>query len=279
MHEVLAVARHAAEALAAAAPGRRPKVGLVLGSGLGALADCAEEAVAIPTRSIPGHPRTTVAGHEGMIVLGRLGGVEVVVQKGRLHSYEGHAAPWLGLPVRIFGLMGCRLVVLTNAAGGIQREFRPGDLMLITDHINLLRRSPLEGANADELGPRFPDQSSVYPADLRNLLREAAQELGIELRSGIYAALPGPEYETPAEVRMLRILGADAVGMSTVPEATTAAHMGLPVLGISMIANAAAGLSPRPLAHEEVLAAAAAAGASLGRLLAHALPRLAAARP
>lgn len=254
-----------------------PRVGLVLGSGLGHIADLVSSPTRVQTSAIEGHPRPTVQGHDGVYVAGSLGGVPCVALRGRIHGYEGHAGPWLALPVRIFGALGCRLVVLTNAAGGINRDFRPGDLMLITDHLNLTRRSPLEGPNHDAFGPRFPDQSDVYPSRFRNAMRAAAERLGTGMRSGVYACVPGPEYETPAEIRMLRILGADAVGMSTVPEATAAAHMGMPVLGISLVSNAAAGMSGSPLSHDEVLEAAGKSGEVLGRILVAALPALDAA--
>jgi purine-nucleoside phosphorylase len=194
--------------------------------------------------------------------------------KGRLHTYEGHALPVAGLPARILCALGIRVLVVTNAAGGIDPSFLPGDLMLVRDHINLLGGSPLEGVHVEEWGPRFPDMSRVYPGPLRDTARTVAESMGIALREGVYAAVRGPQYETPAEVRMLGILGADAVGMSTVPESIVAAQMGVGVLGISLIANAAAGLSPEPLKHEEVLEIAGRAGERLGGLIERLVPAL-----
>ncbi len=251
-----------------------PVVGMILGSGLGHIANAIETPIKVPASAIPNYPASTVAGHEGVFVVGRLAGHRAIVLKGRVHSYEGHSMAAVATPVRIFAALGVRFVVLTNAAGGINRDFQPGDLMAITDHLNLTRQSPLTGRNADEYGPRFPDQSQVYPPSLRQALRDHAEKQGVKMHTGVYACLPGPEYETPAEIRMLRILGADAVGMSTVPEATTAAHAGIPVLGVSMISNLAAGISKAALSHTEVLECAEKAGATLGQLLAGALPAL-----
>lgn len=267
-----AVVAAAAERIAALGI-RPPAAALILGSGLGHVADAVEGAVRLPASAIPGYPRSTVEGHEGTFVFGSLGGTPVAVLKGRIHGYEGHAAPVTGLPARILCALRPESLILTNAAGGVNRDFRPGDLMLVSDHLNLTGRSPLEGPNLDALGPRFPDMTAVYPAALRNKAREQAVALGLELRQGVYAQLPGPQYETPAEIRMLRILGADAVGMSTVPEAIVAAHMKVPVLGISLISNLAAGMSGQPLSHAEVLAAAESAGRRLGELLVSLLAR------
>jgi purine-nucleoside phosphorylase len=253
----------------------RPHVALVLGSGLGHVADAVRNPVCLPAGDIPAYPKSTVEGHEGAFVFGRLNGVPVAVLKGRIHLYEGHSPQIAALPARILCALRPALLILTNAAGGLNRDFKAGDLMLITDHLNLTGRSPLEGPNIDPWGPRFPDLTAVYPAAPRNVLHRQAGKLGLELRQGIYACLPGPQYETPAEIRMLRILGADAVGMSTVPEAIVAAHMKVPVLGISLISNLAAGLSGTPLSHDEVLAAAETTGETLGQLLVRALPDLA----
>ena len=215
-----------------------PRVAIVLGSGLGGVAGAVEGSAKVPLHSLPGHPAPTVEGHRGVLLLGRLAGVPVAILEGRLHGYEGHSLGVVTLALRMVLRLGVRTLVLTNAAGGINRDFRPGDLMLITDHLNLLGRSPLEGANVPGWGPRFPDMTATYPIPLRAIVRQHAEAAGIDLRQGVYACLAGPQYETPAEVRMLRILGADAVGMSTVPEAIVASHMGIPVLGISMIAMA-----------------------------------------
>jgi purine-nucleoside phosphorylase len=255
----------------------RPAVALILGSGLGPLAEEVTGTTCIATRDLELFPGSTVAGHEGTLLVGRLAGVEVAVLKGRIHGYEGHPPATLGLPARLLLRLGARALVLTNAAGGIDPGFAAGDLMLISDHLGLGGRSPLEGPNLEAFGPRFPDMSAVYPEPLRALVRQVARELGITLREGVYAMMPGPQYETPAEVRMLRTLGADAVGMSTVPEAIVAAHMGVPVVGISLISNLAAGLGTASLSHDEVLEAAAEAGSRLTALLRGLLPRIAGA--
>lgn len=243
-----------------------PRIALVLGSGLGPLADQVREAVHIPYASIPGFPGTGVAGHGNELVLGELGGKSVVVQRGRFHLYGGHAARVVTLPVRAFYRLGVRTVVLTNAAGGLRRTFRPGSLMLIADHINLMWRSPLAGplVQGEE---RFPDMSEPYDPALRFLARTEALKHHIALEEGVYAGLLGPSYETPAEVRMLARLGADAVGMSTVPEVIVARARGMRVLGFSVITNLAAGLSPQQLSHEDVLATGARAATALGALI------------
>ncbi|MCU0722027.1 MAG: purine-nucleoside phosphorylase [Planctomycetes bacterium] len=258
--------RRAAEAVAARAP-RRPEAAVVLGSGLSGIADRVEGAIEIPYRDVPHFPLPSVAGHEGALVLGRLRGRDVALLRGRVHFYEGVPLSQVAFPVRVLALLGVRTLVLTNAAGAVAGRLRAGDLMLISDHLNLLGASPLAGPNLDAIGPRFPDMSEVYDAGLRDLARRCAGRLGIPLAEGVYAAMPGPSYETPAEVRMLRTLGADAVGMSTVPEAVAARHAGIRVLGFSMISNLAAGLSARPLSHEEVLATGAEAGKRLGALI------------
>ena len=243
--------RSAAEAVAARLGGLRPRAAVVLGSGLGFLADEVEEAVRIAYREIPGFPETAVAGHKGELVVGRLEGVPVVAQSGRFHLYEGHPPEVVARPVRVFAALGVRTVILTNAAGGLRPTFRPGTLMLIADHINLTGRNPLIGPVQDGDG-RFPDMSGPYDAGLRRLAREAALAHGVPLEEGVYCALLGPSYETPAEIRMLHRLGADAVGMSTVPEVIAARARGLACLGFSTITNAAAGMGP-PLSHAEVL--------------------------
>jgi len=244
-----------------------PRVGLVLGSGLGSLADDLEESVSLPFEDLPGWPVATAPGHEGRLLLGRLGGVPVAALQGRFHLYEGNDAGLVVQPVLLFRKLGAGVVILTNAAGGVNPAYGPGTLMVIADHLNLTGRTPLLGANADELGPRFPDLTDVWSPRLRERLHAAAEAEGVPLEEGIYAGLLGPSYETPAEVRMLRTLGADSVGMSTVLEAVAARWVGLEVCGVSLVTNAGAGYSGRPLAHEEVLAAGAEAGPRLARVL------------
>jgi purine-nucleoside phosphorylase len=233
----------------------RPAVAVVLGSGLGPVADAMEEPVGISTREIPNYPPSTVEGHEGTFLFGRLSGKPALLIKGRVHSYEGYDMPQVAFPIRTAALLGATMLLLTNAAGGIRSDLAPGRILLISDHLNLLGRSPLEGRNVDAWGPRFVDLSATYDAGLRAIAREEARRLGIDLAEGVYAACRGPQYETPAEIRMLRVLGADAVGMSTVPEAIAARHMGLRVAAFSMISNLAAGVSEKPISHEEVLEA------------------------
>ncbi|MBQ8004162.1 MAG: purine-nucleoside phosphorylase [Oscillospiraceae bacterium] len=229
-----------------------PQVAIVLGSGLGGLADEIECAVSIRYSDIPGFPVSTVAGHEGRFVFGSLEGVPVVAMQGRVHYYEGYDVRDVVLPVRLMGMLGAKTVFLTNAAGGINKGFAQGALMMITDHISSLVPSPLAGANIDELGVRFPDMSEVYSGKLREIIRESAEKLSVDVKEGIYIQTAGPNYETPAEIRAYERMGADAVGMSTAIEAMAARHMGMQVCGISCITNMAAGLSPRPLTHEEV---------------------------
>lgn len=230
-----------------------PRVGLILGSGLGILAEEIEEAVAIPYEEIPHFPVSTVEGHAGRLVLGRLEGQPVVAMQGRFHLYEGYPLEAVTFPLRVMKRLGVEIAVITNAAGGINESFRAGDLMLISDHINFMFRNPLVGPNDPGLGDRFPDMSEAYDADLRRLAKRVADKMGIDLKEGVYAAMLGPSYETPAEIRMLRIVGADAVGMSTVPEVIVARHAGIRVLGLSCIANMAAGILPQPLSHQEVM--------------------------
>lgn len=230
-----------------------PKTVLVLGSGLGPLADSLESSRSIPYREIPHFPASTAPGHAGRLVAGRLGGVEILAMQGRFHYYEGHPLERIAFPVRVFRALGAERLVLTNAAGGVNKSFEPGDFMLISDHINLTGQNPLIGANDDALGPRFPDLSRAYDPGLRSLARDAAAARGIPLHEGVYAWFTGPSFETPAEIRMARTLGADAVGMSTVPEAIVAVHCGLAVLGISCITNLAAGILDQPISGEEVL--------------------------
>ena len=231
----------------------RPTIGLVLGSGLGDFADTLEDTLRIPFSEIPHFPLPTVPGHTGAVVIGRKGGRDVAVLQGRIHYYEGLPQSEITLPIRVLAAMGIRNLVLTNAAGGVNLFYHPGDLMLISDHINFSGSNPLIGANLDAFGPRFPDCSDIYTASLRAAIREKAKAAGISLQEGVYAMYSGPNYETPAEIRMFRTLGADAVGMSTVPEALVAAHCGMTVTGISCITNMAAGVLPQKLSHAEVV--------------------------
>lgn len=230
-----------------------PRIALVLGSGLGGFADDFEEAVGIPYEDIPGFVRSTAQGHAGRLVIGKIDSVPVLAMQGRVHYYEGYSLEEVTFPVRTFGLLGVKTLVLTNAAGGINVQLTQGALMVISDHLNLMGVNPLRGANDERFGPRFPDMSTVYSPELQELVVDEAKAIGVEVRRGIYGALSGPSYETPSEIHLLRNLGADAVGMSTVPEAIVARHMGLEVLGISCITNMAAGISDTPINHEEVM--------------------------
>jgi purine-nucleoside phosphorylase len=231
-----------------------PRIALVLGSGLGGFADDFDEPVGIPYEEIPGFVRSTADGHAGRLVIGKVDSVPVLAMQGRVHYYEGYSLEEVTFPVRTFGLLGIKTIVLTNAAGGINVQLTQGALMVISDHLNLMGVNPLRGQNDERFGPRFPDMSAVYSPDLQEMVVEEAKAIGVEVRRGIYGALSGPSYETPAEIHLLRTLGADAVGMSTVPEAIVARHMGLEVLGISCITNMAAGISDEPINHEEVIA-------------------------
>jgi purine-nucleoside phosphorylase len=244
-----------------------PEVGIVLGSGLGGLADDLEDPVTIPFGELPGWPEATAPGHVGRLLLGRLGGRGVVMLQGRFHLYEGNDPGLVVQPVLLFHALGARVVVFTNAAGGLDPSFGPGTLMVMTDHINLTGRSPLIGPNADALGPRFPDMTDAWSPRLRSRLQAAGAAEGVELREGVYVGLTGPTYETPAEVRMLAALGGDAVGMSTVLECIAARWVGLEVCGVSLITNAGAGYSGASLTHEEVLEAGATAGPRLARVI------------
>ncbi len=230
-----------------------PEVAIILGSGLGKLADFIEDKQEIPYEDIPNFPQTTVVGHEGKLIFGTLGGRKVLAMKGRFHFYEGNDMDVVVYPIRVFKLLGIQNLIVTNAAGGVNLGFIPGDLMLITDQIGLFCDNPLKGENLDQLGPRFPDMSKAYDRPLQKVALDTASKLGIDLKTGIYSYCKGPSFESPAEIRALRILGADAVGMSTVPEVITARHMGMRVLGISCITNMAAGILDQPLNHEEVM--------------------------
>lgn len=232
-----------------------PEVGIILGSGLGTLADEYCE-ISIPYSEIPGFKASTVSGHKGCLVFAEINGKKVVMMQGRFHFYEGHSMETVVYPIKVMKLLGVKTLFVTNAAGGVNYDFKPSDLMLITDHINFLGSNPLIGLNDETLGVRFPDMSEVYSKKLIALADSCAEKLGIELQKGVYMALTGPSYETPAEVKMARILGADAVGMSTVPEAIVANYCGMKVLGISCICNHAAGVSTVGLTHAEVIEAA-----------------------
>lgn len=251
-----------------------PRVALVLGSGLGALADDLESSTAIPYNEVPGFARPTVEGHAGRLVLGKMGGVAVAAMQGRFHFYEGYTLEEVTFPVRVLGLLGAKTLVLTNAAGGLNNSLQQGSLMLISDHLNLMGASPLRGPNDERFGPRFPDMSAVYDRAYQEIAVQEAHAIGTELRRGVYAALPGPNYETPAEIRMLRALGADAVGMSTVPEAIVARQMSLRVLGISCITNMAAGVLDKPIDHGEVIETGERVRATFTELLRHIVPKL-----
>lgn len=231
----------------------RPRIGMILGSGLGDYADELENPIKIPYRDIPGFPLPTAPGHSGALVFGQHCGQEVVVMQGRIHYYEGVPQRELTMPVRVLRAMGVEILILTNACGGVNLSFAPGDLMLISDHINLSGSNPLIGPNLDAFGPRFPDCCDIYTKALRKAIQKAAAQAGISLQEGVYGMYSGPNYETPAEIRMYRTLGADVVGMSTVPEALVAAHCGMQVVGISCITNMAAGILPQKLTHQEVM--------------------------
>lgn len=260
------------QVIRARAPGFSPKVGVILGSGLGAFADSFGDRVVLPYTELPHFPHSSVPGHAGRLVLGTLGGEPVVAMQGRVHYYEGYL-PWqVAFPARVLCALGLHTLVVTNAAGGIRADLRPGDLMAITDHINLSGWNALVGPNDDRLGPRFPDMSTAYEPTRARLLLDTAQGLGIPLKQGVYAILSGPSYETPAEIRALRALGADAVGMSTVPEVVAAAHMGVKVAGVSCITNLAAGMGHKPLSHQEVAEVANQVTTTFSRLLSGFIP-------
>lgn len=230
-----------------------PKIGIILGSGLGGLAEEIENKLAIRYEDIPNFPTSTVEGHAGQLVFGQLNGKDLVAMQGRFHYYEGYSLEVATFPIRVMKSLGVESLIITNAAGGVNREFKPADLMLIEDHINFTCRNPLIGINYDELGSRFPDMSQSYDREYIHKAKEVASEMGLDLKSGNYAWVTGPSFETPAEVRMLSKLGVDAVGMSTVPEVIVARHGGMRVLGISCITNMASGILDQPLNHEEVI--------------------------
>ena len=254
----------------------RPRIALVLGSGLGAFADEFENASKIPYAKIPHFPRSTAIGHAGQLVVGKVGEIPVAGMQGRVHLYEGYSAKDVAFPIRVFSRMGIKAVILTNAAGGIKHEFVEGQLVVIKDHINLQGVSPLTGPNDDRFGPRFPDMTVAYDRRFREMAVAEGNRNRIALYEGVYAALPGPNYETPAEIRYLRTIGADLVGMSTVPEVVAARHSGIRVLGISCVTNTAAGILDQPLDHKEVLETAERVKTQFIALLKIVIPRIAA---
>ena len=253
----------------------RPRIGVVLGSGLGGFADSLRDAVRIPFAEIPAFPRSTAIGHAGQMVIGRASDVPVAVMQGRVHLYEGYSAQQVAFPMRVFGRIGIRAVILTNAAGGINLNYQQGALVLIRDHINLQGTNPLVGANDDRFGVRFPDMTHAYAKDYRAMAKEEAAKLGMTLHEGVYAALLGPSYETPAEINYLRVIGADLVGMSTAFEVIAARHMGIKVLAISCVTNMAAGILDQPLSHQEVMETGERVKSSFEALLRAVLPRIA----
>lgn len=253
----------------------QPEAGVILGSGLGDVVDAIDVETTIPYGEIPGAKASTVLGHQGRLVLGHAGKLPVAVMQGRVHFYEGYEMAEVMFLARVLGKLGIKKLVVTNAAGGVNTEYKPGDLMLISDHINLMGVNPLRGPNVDELGVRFPDMSDAYSESLRELAKEVAKEQGLKLQEGVYLALSGPTYETPAEIRAFRILGADAVGMSTAPEVIAASQMQIPVLGISCITNMAAGILKQKLLHQEVMDTTARVQAEFTKLVLGVLERFA----
>jgi purine-nucleoside phosphorylase len=253
---------------------RKPRVAVMLGSGLGSVADAVEEPLEVNYNEIPHFPVSTVDGHAGKLVIGAINGIDVLLMNGRFHYYEGYTLQEVTLPVRVFSLMGIRSLILTNAAGGTAANLTPGTLMLITDHINLMGDNPLVGANEDRFGPRFPDMTDIYTPAYREIAKDEAKALGVPLAEGVYLALRGPCYETPAEVRMYKQLGGDALGMSTVPEATVARHSGMSILAFSCITNVAAGMSGQEINHREVMDIGVQAGKNLADLIVRIIPRL-----
>ena len=266
--------QESADAIRARIGGFVPKVAMILGSGLGFLGDEVENPIAVPYSQIPYFKTSTAPGHKGQLVFGTLEGQRVAVMQGRMHHYEGYSYEEVSYAVRVLRLLGGGTLPVTNAAGCVNRDWSAGDLMLITDHIKIFMESPLRGENLPQFGPRFPDASHLYTPALRQVARQAAEELDIPLREGVYMYFPGPQYETPAEVRFARIAGADAVGMSTAPEVITAGHCGMQVLGFTLLSNMAAGILDQPLSEQEVLDAAAAAREKFSGLVRACLRRL-----
>jgi purine-nucleoside phosphorylase len=255
----------------------RPEIALVLGSGLGDFAEGMADAVRIPYGKIPYFPHSTAIGHAGRLVMGRIAATPVAVMQGRVHLYEGHSIKDVAFPIRVFGRLGIRAVILTNAAGGISTDLQPGNLVLIRDHLNLQGVSPVSGPNDERFGLRFFDMTTAYDSEFQRIAQEEARRLGLELPRGVYAALPGPSYETPAEIQYLKVIGADLVGMSTVPEVIAARHMGIRVLALSCVTNLAAGLSQQAINHLEVLEIGACVQKELVALLTAVIPRMGAA--
>lgn len=267
MHFTFAQYQESAQFLKSRLGEFQPRVAMVLGSGLGYLGDLVEHAIVVPYGEIPHFKHSTAPGHKGQLVFGTLAGQPVAVMQGRMHHYEGYSYEEVAYAVRVLRLLGCETLFVTNAAGGVNYSFHAGDLMLITDQIKIFLESPLRGENLPEFGPRFPDSSYLYTPKLQELAKQQARALDIDLKTGVYMYFPGPQYETPAEIRMARILGADAVGMSTAPEVITAGHCGMDVLGITLVSNMAAGVLPQKLTEQEVLDAAAAAREKFSGLL------------
>ena len=266
--------RQSAGAIRSRLGGFTPKIALILGSGLGFLGDEVENPIAVDYKDIPYFKTSTAPGHKGRLVFGTLEGQQVAVMQGRMHHYEGYSYEEVAYAVRVLRLLGCDTLIVTNAAGCVRTDWQAGDLMLITDHIKMFSESPLRGENLPDFGPRFPDASHLYTPRLRQLAREAADELGIPLREGVYFYCYGPQYETPAEIRAARILGGDAVGMSTAPEVIVAGHCGMEVLGFTLLSNMAAGILDQPLSEQEVLDAAEAAREKFSGLIRACLQKL-----
>lgn len=278
-HDLVGLADEAAEVIRNTAGFQTPRIAVVLGSGLNGLVERFSDRRVIPYSRIPHFPATTVHGHAGNIVLGAVDGAQALILQGRFHYYEGHDLSTITFPMRVLQRLGVKTVVLTAATGGVRSDLRPGNLVCLTDHLNLIGANPLRGPADPRLGERFPDMTEVYSKRLRGMAREEAKRLGVNLVSAVYACLPGPSYETPAEIRMLRALGADVVGMSTVPEAIVARHGGMEVLGLALVTNAAAGVLPSPIRHEDVLDAGARAAPRLGKLIRRIILRLAGQAP
>ena len=273
-HYTFAQYQESADAIRAKIGDFKPAVAMVLGSGLGYLGDLVEDAVVVPYGEIPHFKVSTAPGHKGQLVFGRLNGCAVAVMQGRMHHYEGYSYEEVSYAVRVLRLLGCDKLIVTNAAGCVRTDWKAGELMLITDQIKMFMESPLRGENISEFGVRFPDSSHLYTPALQAVARQAAAELGISLREGVYMYFPGPQYETPAEVRVARILGGDAVGMSTVPEVIVAAHCGMQVLGFTLLSNMAAGILDQPLSEQEVLDAAADAREKFSALVLNCLSKM-----
>ena len=259
--------KQAADLVAQRLGGFQPEVAMILGSGLGDMADLAENPIVIPYGEIPGFSVSTAPGHKGQLVFGTLAGKRVAVMQGRLHAYEGYSFEEVCFPLRVLRLLGCDKLVITNASGGVNLDFQVGDICLLTDHIKFFMDSPLRGQNIPEFGTRFPDATHLYTPRLQDVARQVAEEQDLKLVEGVYMYFPGPSYETPAEIRAIRVLGADLVGMSTVPEVIAAGHAGMEVLGFSLVSNAAAGITGEALSEQEVLDAAAAAKERFSRLI------------